>query len=209
MGSTFTRGISLHARIYDVVCGWEERRGLLAWRKVLVGDLLGDVVEIGAGTGRNFRHYPKDARVIASDYDPVMLERAVERADRAEASVSLLLADAMALPFRDDSVETLVIGLVLCSVPDPVRVVDEAKRVLRPGGRMRFLEHVRDEDGSLRARVQDAVNPAWRAVSGGCNANRRTLDTVTAAGFEVREVSRFKLGLPHIAPHVCAEAVLR
>lgn len=207
--ATFTGGSSLRARLYDGICGWEERRGLLEWRRVLVGDLDGEVVEVGAGTGKNFAHYPAGARVIASDYDPVMLERARVRAAEATAEIEVMVADAMSLPYRDGSVDTLVIGLMLCSVPDPRAVLSEARRVLTPTGSLRFMEHVRDEDGSIRARVQDAINPAWRFVAGGCNANRRTLDTVESCGFEVVNLYRFKLGLPHLAPHVLAEAVVR
>jgi ubiquinone/menaquinone biosynthesis C-methylase UbiE len=209
MASSFTRGLALHARIYDVVCGWEERHGLLEWRKTLVGDLTGDVVEIGAGTGLNLPHYPAGARVVASDYDPVMLSRAVPRARSAPADVTLLVADAMVLPFAEGSADMVVIGFMLCSVPDPDRALAEVRRVLKPGGRLRFAEHVRARDGTVLARVQDVINPVWRVVSGGCNANRRTLDRARAAGFEVDRLHEFELGLPHIKPHVFVEASLR
>src|SRR5687768_17903235 len=108
MSSTFTRGQSQHARVYDVICGWQERAGLLEWRRTLVSDLDGEIVELGAGTGRNFEFYPPEARVFASDYDPVMLERAKGRAEGARAEVQLFLADAQRLPFPSDSVDTVV-----------------------------------------------------------------------------------------------------
>jgi ubiquinone/menaquinone biosynthesis C-methylase UbiE len=197
-----------HAAAYDVVCGYCERRGLLDARERLVSDLTGDIVEIGAGTGLNLPHYPAGARVTASDYDPVMLARAVPRAAAARATVRFLIADAMRLPFADRSIETLVWGLMLCSVPKPRLAFEEMKRVLKPGGRVRFVEHVRDEDESLRAKVQDAVAPAWKAFSGGCHCNRRTFDWLVGAGFEVTEVHRFNVGRSHIAPHVLAEATV-
>ncbi|MGH2729891.1 MAG: class I SAM-dependent methyltransferase, partial [Actinomycetota bacterium] len=202
MGSTFTRGLGLHARIYDALCGWEERHGLLEWRQALVGDLDTEVVEIGAGTGLNLPHYPPGARVIASDYDPVMLARAIPRAASAAADVRLLVADAMALPFADASAEFVVIGLMLCSVPKPDVALTEARRILKPGGRLRVVEHVRAPDGSRKARMQDRINPAWRLVSGGCNANRRTLENIERAGFAISEVRDFELGLPHLKPHI-------
>jgi ubiquinone/menaquinone biosynthesis C-methylase UbiE len=207
MASTFTRGNPLHARVYDVICGWCERRGLLEWRQKLVGDLSGNIVELGAGTGLNFPHYPASARVKASDYDAVMLARAVPRARDAAADVELFVADATRLPFADESIDVLVWGLMLCSVPDPDAGVAEMRRVLKPGGRVRFVEHVRDEPGSRRAKVQDAVNPAWRLFSGGCNCNRRTVELVEASGFEVREIERGLVGRSHLAPHALVEAV--
>lgn len=207
MGKTFTGGRDFSARIYDVVCGWSERHGLLEARSDLVGGLSGDVVEIGAGTGLNFEHYPTDARVWASDYDPVMLRRAVVRARDARADVSVFVADAMRLPLADTSVDTIVIGLMLCTVPRPDAVFSEATRVLRPGGRIRFVEHVRAADGSFLARVQDVVNPVWRRISGGCNANRRTVEAMEAAGLTITELRPFRIGRTHVSPHVLGEAV--
>ena len=200
--------MSLHARIYDVVSRFEERRGLLEWRRALVGELTGEVLELGVGTGRNLRHYPAGARVIASDRDPVMLSRAIPRAERAAAKVRLLVADAMRLPFPDSSADVVVIGLMLCSVPHPQKALAEVARVLRPGGSLRVVEHVRDRDGSVRARVQDAVNPVWRVVSGGCNCNRDTVRSVEEAGFELRRHYEFPIGRSHVAPHVMVDAGL-
>jgi ubiquinone/menaquinone biosynthesis C-methylase UbiE len=205
MAKTFTGGRDFSARVYDVLCGWSERHGLLEWRQRLVGDLTGDVVEIGAGTGRNFSHYPAGAHVLASDYDPVMLGRAVPRAREAAADVSLFLADAMRLPVGDQSVDTLVIGLMLCSVPKPLATFEEVKRVLRPEGRVRFMEHVRGPDGSFMGRVQDFVNPAWKTISGGCHANRRTVRWMQETGFEVTEMNEFRIGHTHVSPHVMGE----
>ena len=206
MSSTFTRGNPLHARVYDFICGWEERHGLLEWRVQLVKGISGEVLEIGTGTGRNLRHYSKDARVYASEFDPVMLAAAAARAERSAADVDLLLGDAMRLPVKDASVDWVVIGLALCSIPRPERALREVKRVLRKRGQLRFVEHVRDDDGTRRARIQDAINPAWRFISGGCNCNRRTEDLVKEEGFDVTEIHRFKLGMAHVAPHVMGTA---
>ena len=207
MASTFTRGEPGRAEFYDRIAGWQERSGFLEWRERLVHDLTGDIVELGAGTGRNFSFYPDSARVFASDFDPVMLERAKPRARSAGAEVHLFLADAQKLPFDSGSIDTLVIGLMLCSVPKPREALAEARRVLKPNGRLRFVEHVRDPKGKLLARAQDFVNPAWRRISGGCNMNRRTREAVEDAGFVVGSEDAFKSGvLPLLAPHVLAEA---
>ena len=210
MTSTFTGGSAFRARLYDRICVLEEKRGLLGWRRQLVGGLSGDVIELGAGTGLNLAHYPADARVFASDRDPVMLERAIDRGRDAAADVSLFVADAQGrIPLSDHSVSLVVSGLVMCSIPKPAVALEEIARILRPGGTFRFMEHVRAAEGSFRGKFQDAVNPLWRRISGGCNCNRRTVSVVEGAGFEVRSLQPFKLGPSHVAPHVLVEAVLR
>ncbi len=206
MSPTFSRGSALRASAYDRVCGWVERRGLLELRRGLVAGLEGDVVELGAGTGLTLPFYPPAARVVATEYDPIMLDRAVERARSAHASVSLAVADAMRLPLADDSVDTVVICLMLCSVPDPRATLCEIRRVLRAGGRLRCVEHVRAPDGTRLARVQDRVNPLWRRFSGGCNANRRTAETIEEVGFGIERVERRNLHAFHVSPHVLVEA---
>ncbi len=138
-----------------------------------------------------------------------MFSAAVARAQRAPARVELLLADAMKLPLRDASVDWVVIGLALCSIPDPRRALEEIRRVLRKHGHFRFVEHVRDDPGTRRAWVQDALNPAWRFISGGCNCNRRTEELIRDTGFDITEVHRFKLGVPHVAPHIMGDATPR
>jgi ubiquinone/menaquinone biosynthesis C-methylase UbiE len=207
MASTFTGGEPRRAEFYDRIAGWQERSGFLEWRGRLVADLSGDIVELGAGTGRNFSFYKEGARVFASDFDPVMLERAKARAREAQADVHLFLADAQKLPFVSGSIDNLVIGLMLCSVPKPRQALAEARRVLKPEGRLRFVEHVRDPKGKLLARSQDLVNPAWRRISGGCNMNRRTSEVVEGAGFIIRSEDEFRSGaIPLLAPHVLVEA---
>jgi ubiquinone/menaquinone biosynthesis C-methylase UbiE len=183
--------------------------GLRAWRDALVGDLSGEVIEIGAGTGLNFAHYPTGAHVFASDVDPLMLAGAIPRAKEALAAVEPLVGDAMRLPFASRSADVVVIGLMLCSVPDPSAALGEARRILRPGGRVRFMEHIRAANGTVRGRIQDAINPAWRVVSGGCNANRRSVEAVAGSGFDIVQLYEFSLGLPYLRPLVVGEAVLR
>jgi ubiquinone/menaquinone biosynthesis C-methylase UbiE len=204
--STFSKGSPLRVRFYDRMIRGFDRKGFDAWRERLVGDLDGAVVELGTGTGANLSHYRPDAHVLATDRDPLMLTRAVRRGTEAASRISLGVADAMRLPFADGSADVIVIALMLCSVPDQARALAEVRRVLRPGGRFRCVEHVRDEEGSRNGRFQDRWNPIYTRLSGGCNWNRRTFDGIVAAGFEVRDVTRFRMGPKPTAPHILVEA---
>lgn len=159
-------------------------RSLAAARRALVGDLSGEVLEIGCGTGPNFGFYPADAHVTATDYSEHMLPSARADAEAAAASIELRQADASALPFDDGSFDAVVSALVLCSVPDLERALGELRRVLRPGGALRILEHVRS-DRPWVATMQRVVNPAWGLVGDGCHLDRDTAAAVRSAGFEV------------------------
>jgi ubiquinone/menaquinone biosynthesis C-methylase UbiE len=206
--STFSKGSPLRVRFYDRMMRGFDRKGFADWRDRLVGDLHGTVVELGAGTGANFSHYPATSHVLASDRDELMLTRAKGRAADTAATVSLSVTDVMRLPFPDASVDAVVIALMLCSVPDQQRALAEVRRVLKPGGRFRCVEHVRDEEGSRNARFQDRWNPIYTRLSGGCNWNRRTLDGIVAAGFDVKEATSFRIGPRPTAPHILVEATL-
>ena len=157
---------------------------LAAAREALVSDLSGAVLEIGCGTGPNFGYYPADARVTATDYSEHMLPRARADAEAAAASIELRRADASALPFEDGSFDAVVSALVLCSVPDLEQALGELRRVLRPGGALRILEHVRS-DRAWVAMMQRVANPAWGLIGDGCRLDRDTASAVRSAGFEV------------------------
>lgn len=169
------------AAVYDLATGRFENRVLGRLRAEVVGRAEGRVLEIGVGTGANFPHYPVNIRLVAVDPDPFMLRRAKKRAKALSRDVELVLASAEALPFRDHAFDTVVATLVFCSVADLDRSLAEVRRVLRPGGAFKFIEHVR-ADGIL-GRIQDAATPAWRRVAGGCHLNRRTVAALEAAGF--------------------------
>lgn len=153
-------------------------------RAGLVGDLEGQVLEIGCGTGANFAYYPAAAHVTATDYNAHMLRRAVDERGSAAATIELRQADIEALPFDDDSFDSVVSALVLCSVADQPRALAEMRRVLKPGGALRLFEHVRS-DRRWVARLQQVGTPAWSFVAGGCHLNRDTVAAVVAAGFEI------------------------
>src|SRR5262245_37404584 len=173
-------GVGRIAWAYDAICALAEWRGLARWRQWLVAGARGRTLDLGCGTGRNLPLYARDVRPIGVDPAADSLARARRRAPGA----LLVRASAEALPFRDGVFDTVVAGLVLCSVSDPPRALAEARRVLRPGGELRALEHVRSRS-PWRARVQDAIQPAWTWFAGGCHPNRDTERSVEAAGFVI------------------------
>jgi ubiquinone/menaquinone biosynthesis C-methylase UbiE len=158
-----------------------------ARRRRLLAGAEGVVVEIGAGTGLNFPHYPAGLEVAATEPDPHMLKAARKAASRAKAKVTVLRAAAEALPLPSRSADVVVSTLVLCSVPDQAAALAEANRVLKPGGRLLLLEHVRASDPAL-ARKQDRRERTQVRFAGGCHPNRDTLRAVVAAGFDARAV---------------------
>lgn len=188
--------------LYDLGMSLMERRGLRRWREWLTGGATGRVLDLGTGTGRDLPLFPPGVRAVGCDPDRASLARARGRAPAAP----LVAAHAEALPFRDGAFDTVVSSLVLCSVTDQAAALAELRRVLRPGGALRIMEHVR-LDGLL-GRLQDLVQPAWTALAGGCHPNRETERAVAAAGFRVEQDTRRARGtmrrLQARAPHAAA-----
>ncbi|QDE94559.1 MULTISPECIES: class I SAM-dependent methyltransferase [Myxococcus] len=179
----------MKALAYDAVMtplGW---LGLTAARRKLVRGLSGHVLEVGTGTGLALPGYPDTVTAVtAIDVD----EAALARAQRRRPDARLLYASVESLPFPAASFDAVVSSLVFCSVEAPARALAEIFRVLRPGGALRMLEHVRAPSPAL-ATVQDLLTPAWMRVSGGCRLNRDTFDLVRRAGFDVeRRVQRLQ-----------------
>ena len=175
---------SSFARFYDVVMTAADRFGLSRRRQWLARDARGRVLEIGAGTGLEFGYYPATASIVAIEPDTAMIERAKDRAAAASATVTLVVADAAALPFHDDTFDTAISALSFCTIPQPERAASEIRRVLRASGTARVLEHVRAKHQPLAA-IQSALTPLWRRVAGGCHLDRRTADMIRRAGFDV------------------------
>lgn len=177
--------------IYDRFMKASEEACLTEWRGELLSDLAGEVLEIGAGTGANLRHYPKAVeRVVATEPDRYMIPKLQDRA-RRDRPQDLEIVEALAdrLPFADGSFDAVVSTLVLCSVPDLDRALIEARRVLKPGGRLIYLEHVAAEDRPDRYVWQRRIEPLWRRIAGNCHLTRRTGDAIRRAGFTVdREI---------------------
>ena len=178
----------LFAFAYDRAMAGTEKAGLGTIRSRLLQEVSGEVLEIGAGTGRNLAHYPDSLVALTlTEPDPSMLRRLGIAAGAASRPAKVLRAPAEDLPFDDGSFDTVVSTLVLCGVSDQPRAVREIRRVLRPGGRLLLIEHVRAASPEL-ARRQDRVNWLNRLVAG-CDCNRPTLDTLQRAGFEVDVVT--------------------
>jgi len=183
----------LFARVYDRVLAPLEEAGLQAWRAELLAGLSGTVVEIGAGTGANLAHYPATVdRLILTEPEPAMLSQLRGRLDRVPEGVDVTArrAAASSLPLGDGEADAVVTTLVLCTVPAPGAVLAEARRVLRPGGRLVFLEHVAADDRPKRLRLQRRVDLVWPHIAGGCRLTRRTEAAITHAGFTLETITR-------------------
>ena len=205
------RGHPVFARLYGPLCALAEHGELGERRERLLARARGTVVEVGAGTGESFKHYGGTVRrVLAVEPDPTMLRQARNRAQAAPVPVFLVGAAGERLPFPDGSADTAVVTLVLCSVEDQAAAAGELRRVLRPGGTLLFLEHVRAADAAL-ARWQDRLARPWSWVAGGCRPNRRTRAALEAAGFELVDVEAYDLrpAPPIVRPHLQGVGVAR
>lgn len=177
------------ASVYDLMQGLHERR-FKDWRRCAWALVKGpEVLEVGVGTGRNFSQYPVDTRITGVDISPKMLARARERAAQQKIPVTLIEMDAQTLEFADHSFDSAIATCVFCSVPDPVLGLREMARVVKPGGRIVLLEHMR-ADVPLLGHVMDALDPI---VSGmmGPHINRSTVENIRLAGLKV--VTAFNL----------------
>ncbi len=184
------RGIEHIPWLYDLLMGLWDAVGFSRWRRKLVAGARDRVLEVGCGTGRNLPLYAADTDLVALDPDIGALQRARRRAPQA----LLVAARAEALPFPDDRFDTVVSGLVFCSVEDPHQGLVEIQRVLTSAGELRMIEHVRHAHPTL-GRLQDQVQPAWTWVTGGCHPNRDTEATVERAGFAIDPQDRVARGI--------------
>jgi len=157
----------------------------------LLSGVSGRVIEVGAGDGRSFEHYPPGAAsVLAVEPDPTARATATEQARGAAVPIEVVEGVAEALPAADGSFDAAVVMGVLCSVPDPAASLAELRRVLRPGGELRFWEHVRSRQAAFRAVQRAADALFWTRALGGCHTTRNTLAAIQAGGFEIAEVER-------------------
>jgi ubiquinone/menaquinone biosynthesis C-methylase UbiE len=189
--------MSLYGRIfasmYDRLMAGTEEAGLADRRHELLATAAGRVVEIGAGTGVNLAHYPDAVtELVLTEPEEPMAKRLEAKAQASARPATVVRAPAESLPFPDDSFDTAVCTLVLCTVRDPERTLAELARVLKPGGRLLFLEHVRSDDPGL-ARWQDRFAPLWRRCGHGCNCNRPTPQLIRSSRFEDVEIEEGEL----------------
>ena len=180
------------AAVYDRMMSGSERTGMAELRERIVSQAHGRVLEIGAGTGLNLRHYPPDAELVLTEPEEPMVRRLRRRRDALGSDAAIVAASSDALPYPDHSFDAVVATLMLCTVPEPAATLAEVRRVLRPGAPLLFLEHVRASEPKLAHR-QDRWDPVWRRIGHGCRCNRTTLASIEQAGFDVADLRHEQL----------------
>ena len=200
----------LFARVYARLSHAAESRGQADYRRRLLAGLRGRVVEVGAGNGLNFTHYPAEVEeVVAVEPESHLRALAEEAAGAAGVSVTVIDGTASRLPLEDGSCDGAVASLVLCSVPDQAAALAEMRRVLRSGGELRFYEHVISHEPRM-ARVQRTADATlWPRLAGGCHAARDTGAAIAAAGFAVEHEERFPFRpspVMPVVPHILGTA---
>ena len=175
---------------YDRFLAPPEDAGLRDMRRELLAQAGGRCLEVGAGTGLNLDHWPDSVdELVLSEPDPHMTAQLRRKVSR---DAKVVEAPAERLPFDDDSFDTVALTLVLCTVPDPAAALREIDRVLKPGGRLLFLEHVRADEPGL-ARWQDRLETPWKWFGDGCHCNRDTLQTLEASPLELEAADRGRI----------------
>lgn len=205
--ATWGRGF---AAIYDRAFEATEEAGLREMRRQVLAQASGRTIDLGAGTGANLGLYPEAVSgLVLAEPDPHMLKRLLAKVGEEQVGVEVVEAPAEDLPCADSSFDTAVFTLVLCTAPNPDAALAEVGRVLRPGGKLLFLEHVRSEDAGL-AHWQDRLEKPWRFIGDGCHCNRDTVATIAASSFELQGVERGRLpkAPPIVRPLVRGSAVL-
>ena len=175
-------------------------------KRSLFGGLSGEVVEIGPGSGVNLAYLPREVRWTGVEPNPFFHPYVQKEADRLDRPVQLKIGLAEDLGLKDASVDAVVGTLVLCSVDRVEVVLEEVLRVLKPGGRFYFLEHVAAPEGSWLGWLQRAVRPVWCRVLDGCRPDRDTLSWIAQAGFAQLQWEAFQAPLPVVSPHICGFA---
>jgi ubiquinone/menaquinone biosynthesis C-methylase UbiE len=204
------RGHPIFARVFDRLSRLMEKEAG-GYRDELVSGLHGRVLEVGAGNGTNFSRYPSTVDGVVALEPEAYLRRKAEAAARdTSVQVSVLDGRAAPLPFEDASFDAAVASLVLCTVPDQAGALAELRRVLKPGGELRFMEHVR-ADGPLKSGVQRCLDRAglWPHLFGGCHCARDTVSAIQSAGYRLEHVRSYSLGPSWIVsnPHVIGSAL--
>jgi SAM-dependent methyltransferase len=177
------------ASIYDPFLALGERRGMAGRRRELLAPMSGRVLELGAGTGLNVAHYPAAVtELVLTEPDAGMCARLRRRVAASPRDATVVHAAAEELPFADGSFDAVVSTMVLCTVGDTDAALREVRRVLRPGGRLLFIEHIRSSTPRL-ARWQDRLATPWAAFGAGCRCNQPTIELLTRGGLEVESLA--------------------
>jgi SAM-dependent methyltransferase len=204
--ATWGRGFTA---LYDSLMKSTEEEGLREMRRETLSSASGRTIDLGAGTGANIGLYPDSVtELVLAEPDPHMLRKLRPKAEEAGVEAEIVQAGAEDVPFEDSSFDTAIFTLVLCTVPDPAAALAEAARILKPGGRLLFVEHVRSEDSGL-AGWQDRLERPWHFFGDGCHCNRDTVATIEAAPFTLEGVEKTELpkAPPIVRPLVRGSAV--
>jgi ubiquinone/menaquinone biosynthesis C-methylase UbiE len=184
----------IFARFYARLSAGMEHAGVGEQRQQLLAGLTGAVLEVGAGSGLNFAHYPPSVgSVLAVEPEPYLRGVAERQARQVKAAVQVAGGTAEQLPADDGAFDAVVASLMLCSVRDQRAALAEMRRVLKPGGELRFMEHVSAESPGLRRIQRLADASVWPSCFGGCHASRDTVAAISAAGFRITELTRYQL----------------
>ncbi|MBB3603830.1 ubiquinone/menaquinone biosynthesis C-methylase UbiE [Mycolicibacterium sp. BK556] len=196
--TSYSAWLRVMALLYDPFVWLGEMAGMRRRRRAVVANAHGRVVEIGAGTGLNVAHYRAGLdELVLTEPEPGMRRKLASKVSRRGLAARIVDAPAERLPFAHASVDTVVSTLVLCTVDDPEAALCEIARILRPGGRLLFIEHVRASSRFLAA-CQDALLRPWRGFAGGCVCNRQTLELMRNCGFTVEADDQVWRGMPAI-----------
>jgi ubiquinone/menaquinone biosynthesis C-methylase UbiE len=201
------------SRFYARISPRLEDEGMAALRHELLDGLTGDIVEIGAGNGLNFAHYPDTVtKVHAIEPEPYLRALATRAAETAAVPVTVLAGTADRLPLPDDSLDAAVLCLVMCSLDDRAAALAEIRRVLRPNGTLRFLEHTIAETPGLRIAQRVADATVWPLLAGGCHTATDPAGAITESGFEIASMRRLRFPENRFtqpsSPHVLGSAEL-
>ena len=203
--------MSLYQRLFahGLALGDDAQHRLYGERKrKLFADLTGTVVEIGPGTGINLPYLPRGIRWIGIEPNPHMHRFIREAADEHGIDIELRNAPASDTGLPTDSVNAVISTLVLCSVPDLDAALAEITRILKPGGRFVFIEHVAAPGDSWLRTLQRGIKPIWKPLADGCHPNRETAQAIERAGFTDVRYEAFRADLPVVSPHIIGSAVM-
>jgi ubiquinone/menaquinone biosynthesis C-methylase UbiE len=200
---------SLHDRFlaWFMARGGETYTSFMEGRKKnLLSGLSGTLVEIGSGTGPNLQYLPDHLSIVGMEPNPFMHKHFLQEARNRGGSAHLIQGLAQDLPFADETVDVVLSTLVLCSVPDLQQVFAEVLRVLKPGGKFLFLEHVAAGENTRLRQIQEILQPLWAWVGDGCQLNRSTGAEIEKAGFRKVQIEQFLAPLPLVSPHIVGVA---
>ncbi len=204
---------SINTHWYKKIFAWLMANGTVEYEKkirdrklALFTNLQGTILEIGAGTGANAPYYPTDIRWIGVEPNPFMHSYLQKTAEKLGLSVEIQTNSAENINALDNSIDTVVSTLVLCSVPSLDKTLQEVLRVLKPGGRFLFIEHIAAPKGTFLRQVQNTVKPVWNIIGDGCNPNRETGLAIKNAGFAKVDYQDFQAPVPLVTPHIIGVA---